>query len=472
MNENEDLYKIMQELKSNALTATDGDSKSVDVKYLDTITMEEENLDGKILITKDVFAVYTTDEKGNTFIKYYDENKKLLAVKTPEGAVIPVDELFRSIEKGENIGFLDELKNAETKYEDRLSLNEIDEKIETISKELGISKSEVLSMSEMELDQVIENDENKDDKLVLGEKDDEISEEQQAEQNENALENISAKQETNLDRKVDDKHTLAEVLGVESGCKLITVFSDNIKDNENSTRYSFIIQKPDGSLEPASMLEQVGGTTSDKTVYETNKDGSDIEKKSVTSSYSVDSPIAKNVILTVNVGSMGRLEIGYGQTDPTSNKMAVTQELDTNQTYPVTSEVRDQFNLNRGVNRVTEQIDEAEQHSTQEYDNNEIKLENIDGIITNIEDAIENNEHVHPEDVALYIVSKTDAESSIKDHYTAQEIADRYEEIETSHKGMDVKSLVAMTMYSLKEDISRSDEIDIDEIEEDMEREH
>ena len=37
---------------------------------------------------------------------------------------------------------------------------------------------------------------------------------------------------------------------------------------------------------------------------------------------------------------------------------------------------------------------------------------------------------------------------------------------------MDVKSLVAMTMYSLKEDISRSDEIDIDEIEEDMEREH
>ena len=62
---------------------------------------------------------------------------------------------------------------------------------------------------------------------------------------------IQTKQETLLDKKIDDKHTLAEVLGVPSGSKLIVVDSSQIIDNENTTRFSCIIQTPDRKLHNA-----------------------------------------------------------------------------------------------------------------------------------------------------------------------------------------------------------------------------
>ena len=124
-----------------------------------------------------------------------------------------------------------------------------------------------------------------------GQEKDGIGQEEKDERNKKALENITSRQEIDPDEKVDDRHTLAEILGIEAGCKLLAVDSDKIMDNKNTTRFSLIIQGSDGSLRPADMLEQVGGKDSDKTVYETNRDGSEVQKLSVKSSYKINSSL-------------------------------------------------------------------------------------------------------------------------------------------------------------------------------------
>ncbi|MCI9365135.1 MAG: hypothetical protein HFJ54_00400 [Clostridia bacterium] len=233
---------------------------------------------------------------GSIIQKFYDGDKNFIAGRDKDGKIYPAAEFAHA--DLSFLGQIEELSNGPS-----ISLNDLDDKLEVISKKLGISKSDVLSMSETDLDEYTK--ENATPQISL----DENASDDQIEQNENALNNISSKQETNLDNKIDDRHTLGDILGVPAGSKLIAVYSSAIAGNTNTTRFSFIIQHSDGTLEPADMLEQVGGKDSDKKIHETNRDGSEVEELSVQSSYAIDSPIIKNGILTARIGSMGYIEL-------------------------------------------------------------------------------------------------------------------------------------------------------------------
>lgn len=230
---------------------------------------------------------------GSVVQKFYDGDKNFIAGIDKDGKIYPSMEFAN-----EDLSFLGQLENISNGP----SLNELDEKLEILSKELGIPKEDVLSMSETDLDKAV--GEEGDSVLSLDNDD-----EEHKEQNKNALDNISSKQETDLNNKVDDKHTLADILGVPSGSKLIAVYSTAIQGNTNTTRFSFIIQNPDGTLQPADMLDQVGGKDSDKKIHETNRDGSEVEEVNVQSSYAIKSPVVPNAILTARVGSMGYIEL-------------------------------------------------------------------------------------------------------------------------------------------------------------------
>ena len=104
------------------------------------------------------------------------------------------------------------------------------------------------------------------------------------------------------------------------------------------------------------MLEQVGGKDSDKNIYETNRDGSKVEKQNVLSSYAIKSPIVKNTILTARIGQMGYTEIGYGQMDKTNHRDALTQNLETERTRYTTYEVRKEFSQKNGVDNISDDI--------------------------------------------------------------------------------------------------------------------
>lgn len=240
---------------------------------------------------------------GRIFQKFYDSDKNHIAGRTLDGRIFPSEEF-----KNADLSFLGQLETLAD--EPGISFTEVDRALEDFSKKLGIDKKDIFTISETELDQTISEKSSKNsDGMQISLDDKDKNDDITTTQNEAVLDGISAKQETDLDKKIDDRHTLAEVLGVPAGSKLIAVYSDSIKGNSNTTMFSFIIKAADGTLSPADMLNQTGGKSSDKNIYKVNHDGSTVEKQSVQSSYAIDSPIIENGILSARIGSMGNIEL-------------------------------------------------------------------------------------------------------------------------------------------------------------------
>ena len=140
------IYTTMQEIKKAKSTES-----TSDVRFLGTIGMEEADQTGtKVNISKDIFVVIDSDPETGTIVeKFYDENQDLIAYRDKEGRLFPTEQYMN-----EDIGFLSEIDNLE--LQGGISLEELDQKLDEGAKALGISKSDILSMTEVELDQVIE----------------------------------------------------------------------------------------------------------------------------------------------------------------------------------------------------------------------------------------------------------------------------------------------------------------------------
>lgn len=419
------LYQIMQELKES--TQTDGD-----VKYLGSISIDEEMQGTNVTIIKDIFAVTVYTPDGDTVVKYYDKSKTFLGAKNVDGKLYPSINYAK-----EDIDFLNEINELDETQ--AVSLNELEEELEKVSKALGISKKTIRQMSEAELDKAIKEK----DSIDISDEDDlGLSPEQEEEKNKDALENIKGKQEIDLNMKIDDKYTLADVLGVAHGSKLIAVASHKINNNTNSTRFSCLIKSPDGEISIPENLKQVGGTHSDKNVYETNRDGSKVSKEEVQSTFAIDSPIVKNSVVTIRYGQMGYLEVGYGQMDKTSHRDVISENLETSRTYPVTREVRNEFSKSKGEYNATNKIDEIKEHEDLGCDN--LTLDEADGN--------PNTGHTHSEEAAEMILSDEKVGKEIGDVFTYNEVKSRFETMKAKYPSMEYDELVEVTKAELLTD--------------------
>lgn len=420
----QNLYKIMQKLKKQK------GQDNTDVRFLGTIILDKETPSGNIQIAKDIIAMIDVEQDGSTLVKYYDENQNLLAVRGADGELYPSQEFMY-----DDLGFLSEIDSLSK--EQGISFDEIDAELERIAKYLGIDKEKILSMTEVDLDTALENKDNPE--LDLSSDTQSLDEEEKKRQNEIAFEKIQAKQEINLDNKVDNKHTLAQILGVPAGSKLWVVYSNQIKDNENSTLYSCVIKTPNGELQPADMLSQVGGKSSNKNVYETDRKGN-VERQNVKSSFAIDSPVIDNALITIR--NERPPKVGYALTDPTSHKDVFSQELETRQTYPVTSRVRDEFSTKHGVRNATKKIDEAEYHI--KHGERKMSLEEADGRA--------DTGHIHGEEAAEIILADDEFVNNTNDQYTAKDIAERFENMMEKNPNMDRNELIEATKNDLEAD--------------------
>ena len=364
---NKKIYEDMQNLykqKGDDLTQKN------DVKYIGTMVYDESTPTGIVKTAHDVYVISFKDTDGNVTETYFNENGKCLAGRSKDGVLHPVSDFLEY-----DSSFLKQLNTLGNNQ--GLTIEDYERNIDEISKKTNIPKEQIKSTSEIDLDQEVENEEDE-NKITLNSDENKEEDKEQIEENEKKLDKIDSKEEIDMDKLIDDRYSLADIMGAKPGSKLIAVFSDTIKDNNNSTKFSFIIQNPDGSLSPADMLEQTGGTHSDKTVYETNRDGSKVEEVDVTSSYKIDSPIRKNCILNVRYGSMGYIEANYGEIDPTNHKSAFTQKLETDRDYYTTKEVRDEFSNKRdGERNIKNDIEEIEMHKKADCD--DLTLDEADG---------------------------------------------------------------------------------------------
>lgn len=405
------------------------EQKGNEVKYIGTIVYPETSSTGKISTIHDVFVMNYTDSNGNISEKYYNEDGICLAVRWLNGEILPTSDF-----EEQDLSFLAQLEMLSNN--EQLSLNDLDRDIEKVAKELGISREDIKSMTTMDLEQKVGEKEKQDEKISL-EKDDNQSSVEKSEKNKDTLEKMNSKQEVDTDKLIDDRHSLADVLGLPSGCKLIAVYSDAIINNENTTRFSFVIQNPDGSLSPADILEQTGGKDSDKTIYETNRDGSDVSKVNVKSSFKIDSPIVRNGILNIRYGSMGYIEANYGEMDPTDHNYAFTQKLETDHDYYTTKEVRDEFSSREdGEHNIEENIDELKKHPGKKT------LEDGDGDFKT----------THDHDEVLALIKSYDP--NIEVVFTDKEIDDRLEKMMLDYPDEKFGDAIYRTQRDLSEDAS------------------
>lgn len=399
---------------------------SVNLSYLGSMVYDEsdEKLpSSKVRNIHDVFVETIEDSNGNEIKKFFNENGKFLGATGLDGKIYPASEFSE-----QDLSFLGQLERLSNNR--AISFDEYDKKLDDVSKHLGISKDKITSLSELELDQKINEKDEENEKISLDNDNSQTSEEQ-SKQNEEALEKMNSKQEINMDKLVDDKHSLADILGVQPGCKLVAVYSDAIADNPNSTRFSLIIKNPDGSLEPANMLEQTGGIDSDKTVYETNHDGSSVSQVNVKSSFKIKTPSDASKegnytdrILNVRYGSMGYIEVDYGEMDPTNHKYAFTQKLETDHDHYTTLEVREEFSNREGGERnITGNIQEIKVHQKNGCTN--LTLAEADGD-PNTGHQHEDSEKTNSNDPSIIIEKIKNGNSEISDTFSDSEILAKY----------------------------------------------
>ena len=433
--DNLDLIKMMDKLRLYRETEITNNPilkdtvKVNDVIYIGTINWKDTDTYGmEYESTKDIMMLIE-DTDGTLLYKFYDENNNLLAVDRGDGILLPELEFTNT----DNLSFLSDISNLD---KNGISLEQTrEELLEEYAKILGIDNKDISSIGIADLEQKLDSKNEKDkDKITLDKDKDSQDEEFFQEQNENTLKSISTKSEVDLSKRVTDTMTLGDLLGISSGGKLISIYSENIENNQNSTEFSFIIQKPDGSLESADMLSQFGGVRPDENILASNRDGSHLQAEQVNSMYSIDSTANTHDMLAIKRGSMGILELSYVQMDKTDYNQGMSIPIETDHMYPVTHEVQYEMDLHRGDDNITNKLDEFEEH--QKAGCNDITLEEADGKDNTGHEHIENNQEM----LDSYI-DKIMENDTVDYNYSKDEVKEQFIKIAKENPDWDLEKV-------------------------------
>lgn len=356
------IYKQMSELQEIR--------DSNDVAFLGAIQIDEIDTATKKQV-KNTYDIFVSLEDGpyGPIFKFYNKDKESIAVNLNDGrGTLPTSKFVDKLPP-ESLKELDEFS-----YLPENSLNKVNYDLEQVEKALGIPKEKIRAMSEVsgEKEKTAENQKD-DDKIHLkDEKEDGNLQEANKEKTPEEEKKLQAleKQQTSLSQKVDDRHTLGELLGVPGSGTLVAVYSDSIENgsDKNSTKFSFLIKDKDGNYTECPNIEQVGGTTPDAQVAASSYDGSDVQTSQVNSLYRIKSSSNIEYMLTAKIASQGTIDLGIGQRDRTQgvnsqNLTTVTTPLKTTSTYYTTTDTREAINDTRDGNKqATRRAEEGQTH--------------------------------------------------------------------------------------------------------------
>lgn len=405
-----DLEILNQELKDIDLNSSDqkklSDNKVLNVKYLGVIKIEGEE--------KGIYLVIEQKaQKDGTLAqieRYYTEDGEFLGGDNSidEYDFLTLDEKYMN-----NKDMLEKLQSIDK--DGILDLNKIEqERMEEVAKELGITAKE--------LEKMVEIDSKKE------------------------IEKISTKSEIDTNRKVTDKETMASILNVQDkGYKKIAIiYSDKMQDNGNTTRFSFVGIKEDGTAEKIDTIEQAYGRNPSKEINSVNRDGSKVEQEQVNSIYRIKGK--KETQIAVDIGAMGTIEPSLVRTPAQDNEESISIPIETHNVRPTTRETRELMNEQRNP-RVKEEIQRAKAH--QELRCDDISLKDID-------DNPNNNTHEHIEISEEYLdkcatkILENDEVSSI---YNRNDVINRLKEnIEKSGEDIQTEELLEQVENQMEEE--------------------
>jgi len=352
-------------------------NKVLNVKYLGTIEINGEQKGIYLMIEQ-------KEEKDGRLAeieKYYTEDGEFL------GADSNLDQ-FEFITLSEEYinkdGLLEQIESLDK--EGILDLNEIEnERLEELARELGIDVEDIQKLAEIDANKEIDKWHEKLTNEQIEELQEEGIEPGDEEYRRYLLDHglsipkeeiekgISTKSEINTNQKVTDKDTIASLLNVEERgyVKIAVVYSEKLQDNGNTTRFSFVGIKSDGSAEKIDTLEQAYGNNPTKNVQTMNRDGSKIEEDKVNSIFRIKGKDEEQ--LAVNIGQMGTIEPKFVRTPRQDGEKAISIPIETQNIRPTTRETKEYMNRSRNTN-VDDNIKNIKKH--QEANCNKVDARN------------------------------------------------------------------------------------------------
>ncbi len=367
-----DVLKAIAEIKNKELLEqTQGKGKVENVKYLGKMKYIPENQEKEV--EKDVYMV-SENINGKTVDKIYSQDDECL------GAF------------DENLGYVATVGNADksdiikdlTKGKEILNLREElqnENRLEEMAKTLGIDENEIEQMAELDLNQEInieEKQRTKDDET-------EISKDKTKE-----VVNATAKQEMDIDTKVNDLKDLGQKLNLENESdsrfeKIVVVESSYLENSKKETRYAFVAVRRDGTskvitdeLEPDPDF----GSDDRKETLQQRASGDVRKNNSDLSRYRLKNN--DDITLSVSNGHYGEVEVFYsegkshsGYNGDDGNSLVETQ-LETTNVWRTDKEIRDTQGQYKGIHNADEKLKEANKHF-EEHKEDKVNLKDADG---------------------------------------------------------------------------------------------
>lgn len=340
-------------------------NKVLNVKYLGTIEIDGEQKGIYLLIEQ-------KEEKDGSLAeieKYYTEDGEFLGA---DSNLDQFDFITLSPQYADKDGLVRQLEELDK--ERILDLNEIEnERLKKIARELGIDVEDIQKLAEIDADKEID----KWHEELTNEQIEELQEEgiEPGDEEyrrylldhglslpkEEVEKGISTKTEIKTGQKVTDKDTMASLLNVEEKgyVKIAVIYSEKLQDNGNTTRFSFVGIKADGSAEKIDTLEQAYGNNPTKNVQTMNRDGSKIEEDKVNSIFRIKGKDEEQ--LAVNIGQMGTIEPKFVRTPRQDGEKAISIPIETQNIRPTTREIREYMNRSRNTS-VDDNIKRVEEH--------------------------------------------------------------------------------------------------------------
>lgn len=398
--------------------------KILNIKYLGKISW---NQNKDVETEKGIYLVIEQleDKEGNIIEveRYYTEEGELLGGNNNSDQF---DYVLLSEKLADNVELATKLQKLDK--EGIVDLEKVEkENVERIS--------EVLEMNEEEIEEIAEIDINKSVKNKEGKS-----------LNENDIAKKGAKTYIDTNEKVTDRETIASLLRVEDkGYKKIAiVYSNKLQENDNTTRFSFVGIKSDGTVEKIDTLQQRYGKNPTKNVTSINRDGTEIEEKQVQSIYQIKGEDENQ--LGVRIGPAGTIETSLIRTPRQDNQEALSIPIETTSTLNKTTKEPMKL-MNRQKNySVKEEIERVEEHKEA---NCEEKL-----TIKDIDDDPTNNTHEHvDEEYIQHCVDEIMQDDLIEEVFTRREVEERVKKgIESKEQEKTVSQSIEDTKLDLQED--------------------
>lgn len=392
---------------------------------------------------KEEFDLYAVLAENTDLEKGGEPIFELEYLEDKEGNILTISDLIQEYEGFENIkDVVDKTKENEEKPGEEQDKELKKDSLEELESEKEKEEcAEVIEEDEENIKSVAEIERKEDTKK---------------------LEKMNHLQEIDADTKVNYYKDMEKALGLKGVQKFVIVYSeDAVKLSEtkeqNSSRYSMIAVMDDGSmLNLDDRLEEVKseGKNSVEGRIQTDADEKTRVENNPASMYRIKGSNSNEAFSFEN-GEYGEIKAYYGNMTETNGTTFVGTQLETNNVWPTSKDIREQASDRKGKYHVDDKKEEIDKHLG--HGDEEVAIENSDGELTTV--ACE-SPYVPDTEITWEQFSKSIGDRDIKD--LGEEFFEQY-------NGSNGQELVLKMQAEYKEkeeeDIQKEEEKEIEEYE-------